>query len=168
MKVSQILAKCPWEELYHLFSSFWGNLIWKLCPLVLVKIWGVFLNTLTADGKYPVEDWENLQLPMQMQLSEKCKIFSQFFFRFWNLRQILNILTQICWSWLMNFRNYRLWKTSSDHSVKSAISERALTVNIWKRPKCVQNLYKSTFIMCFHHFERSSFRKCRPDYSVKS
>ena len=38
---------------------------------------GVFLNTFTVDGKYPVEDWENLQFPMQMHRSEKRKIFSQ-------------------------------------------------------------------------------------------
>ena len=41
-----------------------------------------FFKTLTADGKYPVEDWESLQLPLQMQLSEKHKTFSQFFVSF--------------------------------------------------------------------------------------
>ena len=44
-------------------------MIWKISPIVLGKILGVFPNTLTADGKYPVEDWENWQLPMQIQLS---------------------------------------------------------------------------------------------------
>ena len=47
---------------------------------MLSKILAVFLNTLTADGKYAVEDWENCQLPMQMLLSEKHSTFSQFFF----------------------------------------------------------------------------------------
>ena len=36
-----------------------------MCPLVLGKISVVFLNTLTADGKYAVEDWQNFQLLMQ-------------------------------------------------------------------------------------------------------
>ena len=35
-----------------------------MAPVVLGKILGVFLNTLTPDGKHPVEDWKNLQLPM--------------------------------------------------------------------------------------------------------
>ena len=79
VKVCRILAKCPLEHFYHLFSSFWGKLILKKSPVVLGKILGVFLNTLTGDGKYPVEEWENWQLPNQMQLSEKRKTFSQFF-----------------------------------------------------------------------------------------
>ena len=45
-----------------------------------------------ANGKYPVQDCENLQLPIQMQLSQKQNIFLNFLIRFRNLRQILNIL----------------------------------------------------------------------------
>ena len=36
------------------------------------------VKRLTTDGKYPVQDCENLQLPIQMQLSQKRKIFSIF------------------------------------------------------------------------------------------
>ena len=50
--------------------------------LVLGEILGVFVNTLTADGKYPCQDCENLQLPIQVQLFEKHKTFSPFFVRF--------------------------------------------------------------------------------------
>ena len=46
-------------------------LIWKMFPVVLVQISGVSVNTLTADGKYFVQDCENLPLSIQMQLSEK-------------------------------------------------------------------------------------------------
>ena len=42
----------------------------------------MFVNRVTADGKYPVEYWENSQLPIQMQLSEKLKTFSQLFVPF--------------------------------------------------------------------------------------
>ena len=42
----------------------------------------VFVNRLTADGQYPVQDCENLQLLIQMQLYEKQKTFSEFFVRF--------------------------------------------------------------------------------------
>ena len=44
------------------------------------EIIGVFVNTLTADEKHPVPECENLQFLIQMQLSEKHKDFSQFFF----------------------------------------------------------------------------------------
>ena len=49
-------------------------------------VWGetlvVFVNKLSADGKYPVQDCENLLLPIEMQLSKKEKSFSQFFVPF--------------------------------------------------------------------------------------
>ena len=63
-----------------------------MSPLVLSEILGVFINTLTAEDKYPVQEFENLQLPIQMQLSEKRKTFPQFLLHFWNLHQTLNIL----------------------------------------------------------------------------
>ena len=50
-----------------------------MSPLVLSEILRVFLNTLTGDAKYSVEVWENLPLPIQVELSEKRKTFSQFF-----------------------------------------------------------------------------------------
>ena len=53
-----------------------------MSPLVLGKILGVFVKTLTAGDMYPVQGCENLQLPIQMQLSEKPKTFSEFFILF--------------------------------------------------------------------------------------
>ena len=54
-------------------------MILKMSPLVLGEILGVFVNTLTANDKYPVQDCDNFPLPTQMQLSEKRKTFSEFF-----------------------------------------------------------------------------------------
>ena len=82
VKASQILAKCPWERFYQVFSSFSGKLIWKISPLVIGEILGVFVHTLTGDAKYSVQYGETLPLLIQMQLSEKRKDFSQFFFPF--------------------------------------------------------------------------------------
>ena len=82
VKVSQSLAKSPWEHVYPVFSSFWYKLIWKMSPRLFCEILGVFLNKLTADPKYPLEDWENMKLPMQMQLSKKRKTFSELFVSF--------------------------------------------------------------------------------------
>ena len=53
-----------------------------MSPLVLGEILGVFVDTLPADAKYPVEYYDNLRLPTQIQLSERRKPFSQFFLRF--------------------------------------------------------------------------------------
>ena len=39
-----------------------------MSPLVLGKILEVFVNTLTAEAKYSIEDLENLPLPIQIQL----------------------------------------------------------------------------------------------------
>ena len=47
--------------------------------LVSDEILGVFVYVLTADGKYPVQGFENLQLRNEMQLSGKRK---KFFFEF--------------------------------------------------------------------------------------
>ena len=81
-KVSQILAKSPGEQFFHLFSAFWEKFIWNISPVLLGEILGIFLKTLSAGGQYPIEDWENFALPIQMQLSEKGKHFSQFFLWF--------------------------------------------------------------------------------------
>ena len=59
---------------------------------MLGEIGGVFLKTLTSDGKYPVQCSGNLQLRIEIQLSEKKKNFLISLFHFSNLHQISNIL----------------------------------------------------------------------------
>ena len=51
-----------------------------MSPLVIREILGVSDNTVTADGKYPLWNCENLPLPIQMKLSNKTKNFFSFFF----------------------------------------------------------------------------------------
>ena len=50
-----------------------------MSPLVLGEALEVFVHRSTADGKDHVQDCENLHLPIQVQLSQKRKSFSQFF-----------------------------------------------------------------------------------------
>ena len=64
VKPSQKLALSPWQHFYHVFSSFSLKLIWKIFPLVLCEISGEFVNILTVNVKYPVQDCKNLQLPI--------------------------------------------------------------------------------------------------------
>ena len=48
----------------------------------------VFLNTLTVNDKHYLLNRDNLTQPIQIQLSQKQKIFSELFFAF--LKSILN------------------------------------------------------------------------------
>ena len=50
--------------------------------LVLCKILGLFVNTLTDDDKYSLLYRDNLTQPIQILLSQKRKTFSQFFSTF--------------------------------------------------------------------------------------
>ena len=52
------------------------------------KILRLFGNTLTVDEKHYLLNRDNLTQPIQMQLSQKQKTFSEFFFAF--LKSILN------------------------------------------------------------------------------
>ena len=56
--------------------------------LVLCKISGLFLNTVTDDDKYCLLYRDNLTQPIQILLSQKQKTFSQFFSAF--LKSTLN------------------------------------------------------------------------------
>ena len=56
--------------------------------LVLCKILGLFVNTLSEDDKYCLLYNDNLLQPIQILLSQKQKTFSEFFSRF--LKSTLN------------------------------------------------------------------------------
>ena len=68
IKESQTLVKSAWKYFYHIFSSLWGKLIWKMSLLVICEMLGAIVNTLTVDDKYPFQNCENLPLSIQMQL----------------------------------------------------------------------------------------------------
>ena len=61
---------------------------WKKSLLLIHKILRLFVNPLTADDKHYLLNRDNLTEPIQMQLSQKQKTFSEFFFAF--LKSILN------------------------------------------------------------------------------
>ena len=57
-------------------------------PLVIAKFLRLFVNTLPANEKYYLLNRDNLARPIQMQLSQKIKTFSEFPFAI--LKSILN------------------------------------------------------------------------------
>ena len=78
-KRTQRLLKFAWQHLYHIYLSLWRQLTCKKSLLVICKISRLFPNTLSADGKYPLVNRENLMQPIQMQGSRKQKNFLIFF-----------------------------------------------------------------------------------------
>ena len=65
----QTHLKSTSEQFYQNFWTLWMGMICKISPLLKLEILGVLVNTLTADDRYPVGHCENLQFPIQMQLS---------------------------------------------------------------------------------------------------
>ena len=78
----QKLLKSAKKYLYPTFSSFWAKLSYKKSLLVRSEIFGLLVHTLTANYEYSRSNRENLLLPIQMQLSEKPKIFCFIFIAF--------------------------------------------------------------------------------------
>ena len=160
MKASQRLPNSPWECFYYAFPSFYWKLIWKMSPLVLGKTLGVFVNTLTADGKYPVQDWENLLLSVKMKLSDNWKIFLKFLFHFWNLHNILNISKKKMVVIGNVFPKLQTVKNFVRPLCKKQRFGTRLDSQHGKVTRILAESHESTFIMFFHHSERSWFGKC--------
>ena len=83
-----------------------------MSPLLFREVLGVFLNILTPDGKYRGQDWENLLLPIQMQLSEKGKKIDKFFVLFLESTSNFKDFEKKMLVIPMYFPNYRLSKSS--------------------------------------------------------
>ena len=81
-KRAQTLLKFAWRNLYHIHWSLWRQLTFKKSLLVICKISTLFINTLSAHRKYSLFNRDNLTQAIPMQLSQKQKIFSDFFSAF--------------------------------------------------------------------------------------
>ena len=82
----QKLLKSPPQDLYHSHWSLSKKLCLKKTLFLTCQILGLLVNTLAAEKKYPVLNRDNLTIPIQMQLSQKKKVFSQFFAAFFKCR----------------------------------------------------------------------------------
>ena len=51
---------------------------WKISLSVISEILGLFVNTLAAEDKYSLRNWENLCQPIQMPLSQVLNCLCQF------------------------------------------------------------------------------------------
>ena len=82
VKRAQGQFKYASQQLYHINWSLPSQLNWKIFRLLTCQIVGLLVKTLATDEKYPILNRENLRIPIQMQLSQKQKNFSQFFTAF--------------------------------------------------------------------------------------
>ena len=85
-KRAQALFKSSSQHFDQIHRPLPRKLSWKKSLLLTCKILGLLLNTLAADEKYPVLNRDNLTIPIQMQLSQKQKTFSQLFAAFLKFR----------------------------------------------------------------------------------
>ena len=78
-KLSQALMKSTSQTPLHIYRSLPRKLSRKKSLLLTCKILGLLVNTLASDEKYLVLHGDNLRMPIQMQLSQKQKTFSEIF-----------------------------------------------------------------------------------------
>ena len=146
-KRAEALLKSSSAHFYDIHWSLPRQLSWKKSLLLTCKILGLLLNTLAADEKYPVLNRKNVTIPIQMQLSQKQKIFSEFFAAYLKSRLNFKYFDQ-------KDDPYRfllpiLWtmKTWSDKCLKSAVSEDLSTSSMVNVPKDCWNLHHSTVMI---------------------
>ena len=78
-KRAEALLKSASQHLYHILWSLPSQLSWKRSLFLTCQILVLLVDTLAVDEKYPVLNRDNLTIPIQMQLSQKHKTFSQYF-----------------------------------------------------------------------------------------
>ena len=119
-KPAQALLRYASQHLYRIHQSLATKLCSKKSHLLTCQILGLLVNTLAADEKYPILNRDNLTIPIEMQLSEKQKPFSQFFAAFLKSR--------------LSFEHFEI----KDHPNSFCISEMR-TLKTWL-DKCLKRL----------------------------
>ena len=85
------LVKASWEHFYHIFSSLWGEIIWKISPWLKFEFIGFLLThglPITSILFRMVRICRSL---LKSSSPKNKKHFLEFLFHLWNLHQILNI-----------------------------------------------------------------------------
>ena len=95
---------------------------------------GLLVNTLAADGKYPVLNRKNLKIPIRMELSQKQKTINQFFSAFRKSTLNLNIWRKKVTLIDFIFSKLRTPKTWLDKCLKGPVSEDPSTSNMVNVP----------------------------------
>ena len=123
------------------------QLHWEEFLLLTRQILGLLVNTLAADDRYPVLNKENLTIPIQMQLSQKKKLFLKFFPRFLKSRLNFEHFQKNVSLIDIVFLKLQTSKTCLDKYLKSRVSDDHSRSNMVNVPKHCGNLHHSTFII---------------------
>ena len=128
------------------------QLHWKKSVLVRKKILRLFVNTLTVDEKHYLLNRDNLTQPIQMQLYQKQKTFSEFFFCIFKICIKFSLFAKkrrpsqpLC------FWKYCLRKIWLDKCPKIPVSEDHQKHNTTNGSKIFSNLKDSTFTIIINH-----------------
>ena len=193
---SQTLLKSVRLHFYHIISSFWEKLSWKMCFLMIFEILGLFLNILIAGDRYSLLMRRRFRNQFKPNYLRNKSFFLICLLHLWNLHQILNILkykmrtctreilaqpiqmqlskkqnvfteflkpTSNLWHFEKNDEPHSLsiseikdWKKRGQvKCLKSPLSEHPATVVMLKSRKHCWNLQDIVFIILFHHSEKN-------------
>ena len=153
VKRFQTLVKSSWEHFYHIFSSLWGEIIWKISPWFKFEIIGFFLThglSITSIMFRIVRIWCSL---FKSSYLKNKKHFLVFLFHLWNLHQILN-----------NFKKKNIVianvfpKLATVQALVTPLTiQRRLKTSFdsqhVKRYQTLVKLHECTFTIFFHHCE---------------
>ena len=134
---------------------------------VISKFLGLSVSPLTADNQYSVLNRGNLLQNFQMQLLQKRKIFSEFFFIFPQFIFNFEHLQEKDESHSYVILNLRLRKMWLRKCQKSRLSEDPLTSNIVNRLKNCSKLNDSTFTIFIDPFKINACWKSCSEWHTK-
>ena len=78
----QTLFESEQYHLYHIYWSEWRRWSWNKFLLLICQVLRMFVKIWTADDKCFLLNRNKLRQKIQIQVSEKQKTFSQFFYQF--------------------------------------------------------------------------------------
>ena len=167
-KCLQALLNSKPQPFYHIQSLFPIQLSWEKALLLIYNVLVHLGNTLAVYENYPILNRDNLTIPIQMQLSEKEKTFSEFFSAF--LKSTLNFKYFEKKVFLIDFlfSKLRTVKTWSYKCLKSVVSEDPSRSNMVNVPRHFWNLHQSTFIIFIDHCQVNWVRRNLSYWYAKS
>ena len=112
--------------------------------LLISEISGLFVDTLTANNKYPLRNKNNLPQPIQMQLSKK---------------MILSFI--FCFISKIYIKFWTFWKEDKAHSlvVKDSRYRRSFDSQNVKEIETLLNISRPTFIILLYNSGKNSVKK---------
>ena len=90
-KPFQTLVKSSWEHFYHIFSSLWGEIIWKISPWLKFEIIGFLITHGLPITTILFRIVRICRCLFKSSYPKNEKHFLVFLFHLWNIHQILNI-----------------------------------------------------------------------------